>query len=1508
MFWRRLLVIVMAVGLSLPGPTPAFAAATPCNRAQFVSDISVPDGSTVVPGAVFTKIWRLKNIGTCTWTTAYSLVFDSGSQMSGPTPVNLPKSVPPGQQVDLAATLAAPSEPGGYRGYWKLGDASGNRFGMGTAADGAFWVDITVQDSSTVVYDLAVFATYANWKSGAGPLPYPGTPGDLRGYAQRLDYVTTEEGAFSSAPSLITVPQTRTDGNIQGVYPPFTVQKGDRFQVGVGCEFGSNCYVTYRLDYVNAAGVTRNFWTRREANDKRVFQANLDLTPLAGQTVQFTLTLLATGSPTGDRALWVAPRIVRTIPVTPPPTPVGIPVLTPTPPPFGAPPPEINPSACDKAAFVVDVTVPDGTYFAPGAAFSKTWRLKNTGTCTWTTSYKAYFYTGEQMGAPNAVNMPKQVRRGETVDLTINMTAPESPGLHRGDWVLSNAEGFLFGTGSPAVNPFWLQINVAGGTAQGNGYDFAANACAAQWRNGSVNLPCPGSDGDANGFVIPQDTPHLEDGTFATLPGLLVVPRNRFDGYTQGVYPAFTVQPGDRFQAMVGCEFGAKCYVTFRLDYMNAAGKVSTLSSWRERSEGRFLNVDQDLSTLAGQSVRFILTLSAAGSTTGDRAIWGAPHIQRRAVVLPITPTPTASPTLPPPGDDWLTYTSLNYAYQFRYPAQSVVSEENEFGARIDLPFTPGTNLREKYLQLQVQIDPAVCRTPAAGGIPPTPPVTVVINGLTFLKETWLEGVTGRSYDWTSYSTQQGPVCVSFGFVLKSLNPGAMDSPPPQFDKAAESAVFGQIVNSFFWLPGTATPTPTVPPIPEDWVTGSADHIRFKYPSNAQVIEQTNEHVRINLPFTAGTNLHEKYLDVRIIDNPTTCTNALNTQAQFSENVTINGVQFLKESGGEGAAGNQYDWVAYSSLRNGVCASMGFVLHSVNPGALPTPPPLFDKTAESVVFDQIMSVFLWLIPPPVTVTPPTPTDTPIVTPPPPNTGWLNYINTPYHFRFQYPQDATIASQMDDYARIDLTIVPGTNLREKYLQVYVIQNPAVCRSPLAILSMPQSSGDVVFNGLTFLKEIGEEGAAGNIYKWTAYSVQQGSTCVSFNFALHSLNIGNFETPPPAFDEAAEKQVFDQIVSSFAWGTTPPIVTPIVTPTDTPAPGALPDLAPGWLRIELSNPSCLRYGDGLGGRIQILNNGSAAASSFVVRFGESEQTVPGLGPGESTVLFFPNYMYTMGSVTTIVDATGLVAESNETNNTRTDTPAIPTAPLPCPESPTPGVLTGPYAVVLTGALPIHLEAGTASPVVGSFPPDTVNIMRTGVNQGADGIPWVQVVRPDGALGWVDFNYITEYVPRETFCADGRVTSMISAIRDAVAASNGIQFASLVSPKHGVLVNKWSNAAPVAYTNYTAQSIFTDGTSHDWGTAEGAGGPSQTGTFAEVVQPQLAEVLGSAYQLSCDDPANASMFPRAWPYMNIHYYAVVKPGETNVLDWRIWLLGFEYADGQPFLFSTIYYVWAP
>ncbi|HEX9798317.1 MAG TPA: NBR1-Ig-like domain-containing protein [Anaerolineales bacterium] len=126
------------------GPTPTAGTLGCTDRATFVSDVSVPDGSNFDPGDNFTKTWRLRNDGTCTWTSSYALVFDHGDAMGAPAAIPLAGAVPPGNNVDLSVNLTAPAAPGGYQGFFLLRNNSNVLFGIGPSATTAFWVKIDV--------------------------------------------------------------------------------------------------------------------------------------------------------------------------------------------------------------------------------------------------------------------------------------------------------------------------------------------------------------------------------------------------------------------------------------------------------------------------------------------------------------------------------------------------------------------------------------------------------------------------------------------------------------------------------------------------------------------------------------------------------------------------------------------------------------------------------------------------------------------------------------------------------------------------------------------------------------------------------------------------------------------------------------------------------------------------------------------------------------------------------------------------------------------------------------------------------------------------------------------------------------------------------------------------------------------------------------------------------------------------------------------------------------------
>jgi len=631
------------------------AAASACDWAQFVADVTVPDGTIYAPGTAFQKTWRLKNIGSCTWTTSYALVFDSGERFGAPATINFPISVAPGQTVDLSVNMTAPSLAGNFYSYWKLRNASGVIFGIGSTANRAFWVLINVTSSSGTGYDFTANAPSATWISGVGALSFPGTDGSANGFGLRKDNPKFESGVTSAQAGLLFAPNNVTNGYIQAIYPAFHVQSGDRFQALIGCEYGAtSCYVAYRLDYQIGSGAVTTFWTFRERYEGLTYNVNLNLNSLAGQDVKFILVISAYGSPIGDRALWGNPIIAR-VGGTPPtltPTVTGTPP-TPTPTSTGV----IPPAACDRARFIADVTVPDGTIFSPGVTFIKTWRLKNVGSCTWTTSYMLMFDSGQQMSGPNTAAMPTNVAPGQTVDISISLVAPATAGSYRGYWKFKNASGIPFGIGSAGTKSWWVDIKVSGIVPTtppvtsvppvGASYDFAANACSAAWFSGAGQLPCPGTDGDAKGFVLKIANPKLENGTTDSRPGLLTFPQNINNGYIQGFFPPYTVQVGDRFRSIVNCEYGAtSCYVIFRLDYQIGNGTIQNFWTFGERYEGRYFQADLDLNPLIGQNVKFIFTVLSAGSPTGDRALWVAPMIFNPASAATAVP-PTATPTLP---------------------------------------------------------------------------------------------------------------------------------------------------------------------------------------------------------------------------------------------------------------------------------------------------------------------------------------------------------------------------------------------------------------------------------------------------------------------------------------------------------------------------------------------------------------------------------------------------------------------------------------------------------------------------------------------------------------------------------------------------------------------------------------------------------------------------------------------------------------------------------------------
>jgi uncharacterized protein YkwD len=149
------------------------------------------------------------------------------------------------------------------------------------------------------------------------------------------------------------------------------------------------------------------------------------------------------------------PFVTSTLPAGP--APVSTPTPSPTSPGALAP----RPADCtDRAIFMQDVTVADGTRMKSGQVFTKTWQLKNLGSCPWDAKYTLAFLAGERMGAPDSVPLAVTLP-GETVDISVELTAPSRDGTHTGIFELRDPAGKAIPIGLD--KSIWVKIIVGSG-------------------------------------------------------------------------------------------------------------------------------------------------------------------------------------------------------------------------------------------------------------------------------------------------------------------------------------------------------------------------------------------------------------------------------------------------------------------------------------------------------------------------------------------------------------------------------------------------------------------------------------------------------------------------------------------------------------------------------------------------------------------------------------------------------------------------------------------------------------------------------------------------------------------------------------------------------------------------------------------------------------------------------------------------------------------------------------
>ena len=283
----------------------------PCNQAEFVSDVTIPDGSTVPPGSAFVKIWEVKNVGSCAWTNAYSVVFaGNGNAMDGPAAAPLMASgeVKPGQNARIAVSMRAPLEAGDYRGSWQLRGPDGKNFGVGAAGNESVFVQVRVADE----YFFAEQLCSAAWSTAAGPLACPGKDSDLQGLVVQLDSPRMEDGSVEDGLALLTQPQPTVDGYIVGRFPAIMAPQESDFRASIGCQPGATgCYVRFKVTYQVDNGPEQTLGEWSEGQDTNINRIVADLDMVAGKSVAFNLYVYVNGSPESSKAIWFNPRVVK---------------------------------------------------------------------------------------------------------------------------------------------------------------------------------------------------------------------------------------------------------------------------------------------------------------------------------------------------------------------------------------------------------------------------------------------------------------------------------------------------------------------------------------------------------------------------------------------------------------------------------------------------------------------------------------------------------------------------------------------------------------------------------------------------------------------------------------------------------------------------------------------------------------------------------------------------------------------------------------------------------------------------------------------------------------------------------------------------------------------------------------------------------------------------------------------------------------------------------------------
>lgn len=451
-----------------------FGATQRHDDADFISDETIQDGTIMQPGQTFLKTWRVRNNGTTTWGSGYTVAYYSDKLLGAPRVHTLPR-VRPNEDVFITITLTAPQSAGPHRSTWRLRNKEGRFFGdrlfteiqvdediTNEDIDGATYVDdVTINDGTRVQPQQPLSKIWrirntgnTTWESGYR-LAF--IEDNQMGAPDAIPLPRAEPGKTVNVGLTITAPippglhrTTWRPENPQGelfgdsFYAEIEVvdlseQDGARFVSDIAIPDGTVIQAQesfdkiWRLRNTGSSAWNPGYELAFESGDSFSAPDSVPLPPaLPGQEVDVSITMKAPLVPGVHRSTW-QPRNLQG-------TSFGDLFFAEIRVPDAQPPAGRNAARLERHE-----TIPNGTVLQTGETFAKRWAIRNTGTTTWGNGYTLAFVGGDRMGGPESIPV-SQTEPQRVVRLTLDLTAPARVGTVSSRWRMRDPQGNFFGS------------------------------------------------------------------------------------------------------------------------------------------------------------------------------------------------------------------------------------------------------------------------------------------------------------------------------------------------------------------------------------------------------------------------------------------------------------------------------------------------------------------------------------------------------------------------------------------------------------------------------------------------------------------------------------------------------------------------------------------------------------------------------------------------------------------------------------------------------------------------------------------------------------------------------------------------------------------------------------------------------------------------------------------------------------------------------------------------------